>query len=170
MLQFKCPRCGRMIRFEDTAAGQQGRCPCGATIRIPQTVQRMSNVTFIDDLLLNDDSTSFVGAIFLGMWAGFLDAIWPARSRSRVSPKVQSAIRSPKSRIIAGLLAVVLGVLGIHNFYLGRTGIGIWQLLLSLVGGVVTCGVATLVVLIWAWIEAILIFAGSITDGSGQPL
>ncbi len=83
----------------------------------------------------------------------------------------QSVVQcSPYSRVVAGLLAMFFGVFGIHNFYLGRNGTAVCQLVLSLVGGVVTCGLASIVVYIWAFIEAILIFAGVITDGFGRPL
>ena len=71
----------------------------------------------------------------------------------------------------AGLLAIFLGSLGIHNFYLGYTTKAVVQLLLTLVGGVLTCGIAAVAVEIWAFVEGILLFTGSIrTDGRGMPL
>ena len=39
-----------------------------------------------------------------------------------------------KSKMAAGLLGIFLGGLGIHNFYLGNTGKGVAQLLLSCTG------------------------------------
>ena len=36
---------------------------------------------------------------------------------------------NPKSKVAAGLLAIFLGGLGIHKFYLGRPGMGILYLL-----------------------------------------
>ncbi len=41
---------------------------------------------------------------------------------------------SPKSRLAALLLGIFLGGLGIHNFYLGRIGRGIGQLIISVFG------------------------------------
>ncbi len=41
----------------------------------------------------------------------------------------QLAVRPAKSRITAGLLALFLGGLGAHHFYLGQTGLGILYLL-----------------------------------------
>ena len=72
-----------------------------------------------------------------------------------------------KSKVAAGVLALFFGVLGMHNFYLGRNGIAICQLLIS----VVTCGWGALFVsLPWSFIEAIMIFTGSLRDGQGRSL
>lgn len=54
-----------------------------------------------------------------------------------------------KSKIVAGLLGILLGSLGIHNFYLGKTNRGIIQIVVSFV----TFGVGG----IWGFIEGILI-------------
>ena len=68
-----------------------------------------------------------------------------------------------KSKMAAGLLGLFLGAWGIHNFYLGNTGRGIAQIIVTLV----TCGVGGL----WGFIEGILILTGSInTDAEGKPL
>lgn len=69
-----------------------------------------------------------------------------------------------KSKFVAGLLGILLGFLGIHNFYLGYNAKGIAQLLLFVFGFIP-------VSFIWALVEAILIFTGKInTDSSGIPL
>lgn len=74
-----------------------------------------------------------------------------------------------KSKLAAGLLGILLGGLGIHNFYLGYTGKGVAQLLISLVGSLVAIG--PLVAGIWGLIEGIMILTGSInTDAKGVPL
>ena len=49
-----------------------------------------------------------------------------------------------KSKITAGILAILLGGLGIHKFYLGYTKAGVIQLVISLV----TCGVLAILALI----------------------
>jgi TM2 domain-containing membrane protein YozV len=68
-----------------------------------------------------------------------------------------------KSKLAAGLLGIFLGGFGIHRFYLGYTGIGIVQLILT----IVTCGIAAL----WGFIEGILILAGSMDrDAQGVAL
>ena len=55
----------------------------------------------------------------------------------------------PKSRLAYILLALFLGTFGVHNFYAGYTGIGIAQLLLSLI----SFGFLSPIVFIWAIIE-----------------
>jgi TM2 domain-containing membrane protein YozV len=68
-----------------------------------------------------------------------------------------------RSRLVAGLLGIFLGGFGVHRFYLGYVGIGIIQLILTLL----TCGVASL----WGFVEGILLFIGTIDkDVDGQPL
>ncbi len=79
--------------------------------------------------------------------------------------------RQPRSRLVAGLLGIFLGSLGIHNFYLGYTTKAVVQLLITLIGGMLTCGLASIGVGIWSFVEAILIFTGNIScDGDGMPL
>lgn len=69
-----------------------------------------------------------------------------------------------KSKILAGLLGIFFGGLGVHRFYLGYTGMGILQLILTFI----TCGFAS----IWGFIEGILILCDSVitTDHDGNPL
>lgn len=74
-----------------------------------------------------------------------------------------------KNKLIAGLLALFLGGMGIHRFYLGYTVIGIIQLSLWILG-YFTGGITWIITEIWALIECILIFIGKIKDSSGNPL
>lgn len=78
-----------------------------------------------------------------------------------------------KSKIVAGILGLFLGTLGIHNFYLGYTGKAVAQLLLTLIGWIILIG--PIISGIWALIEAILILCSSYgsswhRDGRGQEL
>lgn len=72
-----------------------------------------------------------------------------------------------KSKLVAGLLAIFLGALGIHNFYLGFTGKAVTQLLIT----VCTCGYGGLIIGIWGLVEGIMILSGRINkDARGVPL
>lgn len=76
-----------------------------------------------------------------------------------------------KSKLTAGLLGIFLGSLGIHNFYLGYTTKAVIQLVATLVGGIITCGIAPIGIWIWGLIEGILILTGKINvDGKGMLL
>ena len=74
-----------------------------------------------------------------------------------------------KNKLLAGLLALFLGGMGIHRFYLGYIKIGIVQLSLWVLG-YFTGGITWAIVQIWAVTEAILIFLGKIKDSEGHPL
>lgn len=79
---------------------------------------------------------------------------------SALTPSVDAS--QQKSKLTAGLLAIFLGGLGIHNFYLGYTGKAIAQIVLSLCFGLGA---------IWGFVEGILILCGKIDkDAKGVPL
>ena len=70
--------------------------------------------------------------------------------------KQSSESSGGKSQLIALLLVIFVGVLGIHRFYLGYTTAGVIQLLTA--GG---CG-------IWALIDLIRIITGSLKPKDGE--
>lgn len=75
-----------------------------------------------------------------------------------------------KSKTTAGILAIFIGYLGIHNFYLGYTGKAISQLLLTCVGWLL-CFTGPIIACIWGIVEGIMIFTGNInTDAQGNTL
>ena len=93
------------------------------------------------------------------------------------TPLLAEEVTPPKSKLVAGLLALFLGTFGIHNFYLGYTTKAIIQLSVSvvfLVLGCCTVGISCIVTAgigIWAFVEGILILTGKIDkDGQGRPL
>ncbi len=70
----------------------------------------------------------------------------------------QDGLPEQKSFLVAVLLSVFVGTLGVDRFYLGYTGLGILKLIT--LGG---CG-------IWAIVDLILIVTGSLKDKNGAPL
>lgn len=61
------------------------------------------------------------------------------------------AVRAPKDMAVAYVLAVFLGCLGIHNFYLGRVGPAVGQLVLTITV------IGWLASLVWVIIDLFLI-------------
>jgi TM2 domain-containing membrane protein YozV len=59
-------------------------------------------------------------------------------------------------RIVAGVLGIILGSLGIHKFILGYTKEGIITLLITFILGIITCGMATWAIGIITLIEGII--------------
>lgn len=76
--------------------------------------------------------------------------------------------KSSKSKIAAGLLAIFLGYLGIHNFYLGYTKRAVTQLLISLLLSWTI--IAPIAIWVWTIVEAVKIFQGEIPDSDGNAL
>ena len=59
-------------------------------------------------------------------------------------------------KLAAGLTGVFLGAFGVHKFVLGYTKPAIIMLVVSLAGGVVTCGLASFVVGVIGLIEGVI--------------
>lgn len=81
---------------------------------------------------------------------------------------------SNRSKVAAGLLQLFLGSFGAGRFYLGYTGIGAAQLVLTVVGWVTIFMFIGIFILpavgIWAFVDAIMIFTGSVRDSNGYKL
>ncbi len=74
-----------------------------------------------------------------------------------------------KSKLVAGLLGILLGEFGVHNFYLGYTKRGLAQLLLTCVGWIVIVG--PIIAYVWGLVEGIQILTGTIDkDADGRLL
>ena len=66
---------------------------------------------------------------------------------------------SDKKRLLAFLLCLLLGGLGVHRFYVGKVGTGILTIvtLFGFLG-------------IWPLIDLVMILVGAFKDKAGQPL
>lgn len=69
-----------------------------------------------------------------------------------------------RNQLVALLLAVFLGGLGVHSFYLGNTLKGILQILLLLTSFLIIPGIA---LLIWVIVDIVRIATGSLTPKNG---
>ena len=64
---------------------------------------------------------------------------------------------TPKSKVVAGVLGILLGGFGAHNFYLGNTGKALAQLLMT----VLSLGLLSWASAIWGFIEGVLILVST---------
>ena len=69
-----------------------------------------------------------------------------------------TVIAGEKSKVTAGLLGILLGVFGVGQFYRGNAGMGVIQLVVSLI----SCGIGAL----WGLIEGILVLVAE----PGSPM
>lgn len=96
--------------------------------------------------------------------SGYIPPSVPSSSIPKMG-ETQSANVQQKSKVVAALLAFLIGSLGIHNFYLGNTKKGIIQLIITitLIGAPISQ--------IWALIEFFMILTGNINcDSNGYSL
>jgi TM2 domain-containing membrane protein YozV len=69
---------------------------------------------------------------------------------------------SDKSKVVAGILQILLGGFGAGRFYTGHTGLAIGMIAATWL----TCGIGGL----WPLIDGILILVKGGTDAQGRPL
>ncbi|MEZ0446359.1 NINE protein [Cellulomonas sp. ICMP 17802] len=100
----------------------------------------------------------------------------PAREtvRRRPRPALTWTWTWQRSRVVAGLLGVFLGGLGLHRMYLGYWRRGLIMLAITVVGGFFTLGLAALVMGMCGFVEGLLYLCvrrGRFSrDARGRPL
>ena len=78
-------------------------------------------------------------------------------------PYVQAAPNT-KDHVTAGLLAIFLGSLGIHKFYLGYNTPGFIMLAVTIVGSIFSLGIAGLAMVVISIVEGVLYLSKSQTE------
>lgn len=80
----------------------------------------------------------------------------PAPGIPVATPYNPAANATSANKVLAGVLGIVLGTFGVHKFVLGMVGPGVVMLLIGLVGGFLTCGIASVVTQVIGIIEGII--------------
>ena len=190
-LDLVCPHCAQQLKVAGATTGKQVRCPkCHGFVRVPDSAEppRRGPARW---LVRTEDGRLYGPAsrMELEQWVteGRLSAqchvapegteqwVWAAELLPQLAqpPRAAAAYAQPyytpgshgsvsdKSRLVAGLLGLLLpwlGLNGVHRLYTGHIGLGVLML--------ITCGGCG----IWQLIDVILVFAGSVTDADGRPL
>jgi TM2 domain-containing membrane protein YozV/transcription elongation factor Elf1 len=156
MIRFACPGCGAVNTAEDTAAGATRSCAsCRAAFVVPAAGPADPHAPVeirpcpgcgAQQAVLPADLGTEVECVrckqaYRADRRRRLEEAEPVRARRLTDdddrPRRRPADDEEESkRIVAGVLALVLGFVGAHKFYLGYIGAGFLQILLF----VVTCG------------------------------
>lgn len=72
-----------------------------------------------------------------------------------------------KSKVVAAILCIATGWLGVHNFYLGHTVFGLAKLCMNVVG-IFLFRPLCLAVFLWLIVELVQILMGEMKDSSGS--
>ena len=104
-------------------------------------------------------------------WRGDYQAQGPRLQAERsgsVSVRARQAYAAEalrqKDHVAAGLLAIFLGMFGVHKFYLGCNQTGFLMLAVSIIGGVFTFGLAAAVIEVISIIEGAIYLTKSQTE------
>ena len=84
------------------------------------------------------------------------DAKESAKEFTESAKEAFSGVGGDNKKLLAGILAIVLGALGVHKFILGYTKEGIIMLVVTVVLGFFTCGIGASLMGILGLIEGIL--------------
>ncbi|MBO5822038.1 MAG: SEL1-like repeat protein, partial [Lentisphaeria bacterium] len=131
-------------KFCDICGAPQNNCPANATAHtanvnnaaprcVKCNVELPAGAKFCDVCGAPQNSGSAAASIPAPSCAAASNPI-PCNAAAAVAMQNPAGMTSPKSRTTYLMLGILFGGLGIHNFYLGRTGIGIVQLLLCWTG------------------------------------
>lgn len=124
-----CPECGKQYSTQEKV--NRVRCPyCGAE----------TNVAYSDQQPDSQDPLRQFG-----------------NQASAAIDDVFSNGPSGKSRGVAGLLALILGGIGLHYFYMGKTNAGVLFLLVA----ILSCGAFGVVTHVISIIQGVLFFTSS---------
>ncbi len=80
------------------------------------------------------------------------------------SLKKEPIVESKRNMYVAALLALFLGTIGIHDFYLGYTKQGVIKIILTVTA------IGSVISVIWSIVDLVKILTGEKKDADGYPL
>lgn len=95
---------------------------------------------------------------------GYAQQTYAQQSYQQYQPYYGAQVVQTKDHVAAGLLAIFLGSFGVHKFYLGYNSAGFVMLAVSIVGSLLTLGIAAGVMCVIGFIEGIIYLVKSQTD------
>lgn len=153
MAMISCPECGREI------SDQAATCPhCGTPIKKTDKKFCQHCGESIDkDCVVCPKCGKQVGEVGNGSDKNIIINNNNSASSSATAVVAGMNMISPKRRLIALLLCIFLGWLGIHRFYVGKVGTAILMIVLMLTG----------IGEIWLFVDFITILLGAFKDNMG---
>jgi predicted Zn finger-like uncharacterized protein len=165
-VRVHCPTCNAELEIDDRYLGQEVECGSCLETFVAEEPKKKNDLVRLKD----DEFEERRPRRRRSRWEDDDDDYRPRRYHDGIPPK---------SRLAYILLALFIGGLGIHNFYVGRTGAGIGQLCLfffnitMIVFGACTMGVTLILAaigllakFIWVVVEIIVVTE----DGDGRPM
>lgn len=181
-IKFDCPHCKQHIEAPEEILGVTVNCPTcqGAiTVSASKPVQSSAPIPAQTKPLISvpppekqTKTCSYCGEEILASAQKckhcgeyLTSALREARRPAAPAPASPQMVRTAKSRGVYIILGLFLGGLfGIHNFYAGRYGAAVAQLLIILILGWFIIGIVINV--LWVLIELCTVT----TDGNGNPM
>lgn len=163
ILTLKCENCGRQLPFE---RGKSVKCPSCRTVNLIRGEGTASDESNTPPPPSESENNSTLNQSLVGKYCAVCGnpLVHTAVLYTKCGTPVDGAIAAdpnavPKSRGLYILLGLLFGWLGIHNFYAGRNGVGIAQVLIL----IFTLGMGIYILIPWALIEVIAVHK----DGKG---
>lgn len=138
---YECPHCGN-VKYSSQRLGSVVCSKCNCEYTTGDATEKKNTINLEEENTFSQRQS------------------YSSRQEYHDSSNVFSAGPSGKSRGVAALLAILIGALGIHYFYVGKNTAGIICLVLTLC----SCGWAATLLSIMGIIQGILMFTMSEED------
>lgn len=147
-----CSKCGSEVNDEESFCGV-----CGNSLKETLPAKDASTEPFPQNTVPNQIANPEAPSININLNQN-------QQNHASMGMAFANPPQELKSKEVTGLLCIFLGWLGIHDFYVGKTTLGVVKLIL-------TClVVSSFIVGIWVIIDLICIISGSYCDRWGRPL